>query len=260
MSITIGCQHRRSPSHRRWQAVSEKDEDRERTQACVDTPHGLLSDYRRDITGAARAVYRPEDAYAGDLVSALGAINAGITTLLDWSHIGNSPEHTDAAIEGLPESGIRAVYAYGAGTTGPANQFPQDIRRPRAQYFSSADQLLTLAMAAGINADHWAVAREVGAPITVYVNGANQLLPVAEAMGQGVTYIHCPILAEAEWRMIADTGGNVSIACPIEMEMGHGVPPVQQALDHGIRPSLSANVETEIPSEFFTQMRAIFTL
>jgi 5-methylthioadenosine/S-adenosylhomocysteine deaminase len=223
-------------------------------------PNGLLSDYQRDITGTARAVYRPEDVYAGDLVSALGAMNAGITTLLDWSHIGNSPEHTDAAIEGLRESGMRAVYAYGAGTAGPANQFPQDIRRLRMQYFSSDDQLLTLAMAAGINADHWAVARDVGAPITVHVNGTNQLLPVANAMGHDVTYIHCCNLAEAEWRMIADTGGNVSIACPIEMEMGHGVPPIQQALDHGIRPSLSADVETEIPSEFFTQMRAVFTL
>ena len=54
--------------------------------------------------------------------------------------------------------------------------------------------------------------------------------------------------------------GNVSIACPIEMEMGHGVPPIQQVLDHGIRPSLSADVEMEIPSEFFTRMRAVFTL
>jgi 5-methylthioadenosine/S-adenosylhomocysteine deaminase len=60
--------------------------------------------------------------------------------------------------------------------------------------------------------------------------------------------------------MIVNTGGNVSIACPIEMEMGHGVPPIQQALDHGIRPSLSADVETEIPSDFFGQMRAVFTL
>jgi 5-methylthioadenosine/S-adenosylhomocysteine deaminase len=124
-------------------------------------PNGMLSDYQRDITGAARAVYRPEDAYAGNLVSALGAINAGITTLLDWSHIGNSPEHTDAAIEALRDAGIRAVYAYGAGAAGPANQYPQDIRRLRAQSFASDDQLLTLAMAAGINADHWAVAREV---------------------------------------------------------------------------------------------------
>ncbi len=223
-------------------------------------PNGLLSDYQRDITGTARAVYRPEDAYSGDLVSALGAINAGVTTLLDWSHIGNSPAHTDAAVEGLRESGIRGVYGFGSGTAGPQNQFPQDIRRLRAQYFSSADQLLTLAMAAGIDASHWAVAREVGAPITVHVNGTNQLLPVADAMGPDVTYIHCPNLAATEWQMIGNTGGNVSIACPIEMEMGHGVPPIQQALDHGIRPSLSADVETEIPSDFFAQMRAVFTL
>jgi 5-methylthioadenosine/S-adenosylhomocysteine deaminase len=223
-------------------------------------PNGLLSDYQRDITGAARAVYRPEDAYIGDLVSALGAINAGVTTLLDWSHIGNSPEHTDAAIKGLRASGIRAVYAYGTGTAGSANLFPQDIRRLRQQYFSSDDQLLTLAMAAGINAADWMVAREVGAPITVHVNGTNQLLAVADAIGPDVTYIHCPNLTETEWQMIVNTGGNVSLACPIEMEMGHGVPPIQQALDHGIRPSLSVDVETEIPGEFFAQMRAVFTL
>ena len=42
--------------------------------------------------------------------------------------------------------------------------------------------------------------------------------------------------------------------------MGHGVPPVQQALDHGIRPSLSTDVETEMPGDFFTQMRTVFTL
>src|SRR5204863_6530254 len=153
-------------------------------------PDGLLSDYTRDITGAARAIFRPEDAHAGDLVTALGAINAGVTTMLDWSHIGNSPEHTDGAIRGLKESGIRGVYAFGAGSPGPANQFPQDIRRLRKQYFSSADQLLTLAMAAGISAADWAVAREVGAPITVHVNGGNQLQPVASALRPDVTFVH----------------------------------------------------------------------
>src|SRR5215510_3783483 len=102
-------------------------------------PNGLLSDYTRDITGTARAVYRPEDVRIGNLVSALGAVNAGVTTILDWSHIGNSPQHTDAAIEGLRESGIRAVYAFGGGTGGPQNQFPADIRRLRRQHFSSND-------------------------------------------------------------------------------------------------------------------------
>ena len=44
------------------------------------------------------------------------------------------------------------------------------------------------------------------------------------------------------------------------MEMGHGVPPIQQSLDHGLRPSLSVDVETEMPGDFFTQMRSVFTL
>jgi cytosine/adenosine deaminase-related metal-dependent hydrolase len=223
-------------------------------------PNGLLSDYTRDITGAARAMYRPQDAYIGDLVTALGAINAGVTTMLDWSHIGNSPEHTDAAIRGLQESGIRAVYAFGGGAPGPSNQFPRDIVRLRKQYFSSANQLLTLAMAAGLNPSDWAVAREVSAPITVHVNGANQLTPLAEALRSDVTLVHANNLTEAEWQLAAAKGVNVSIACPIEMEMGHGIPAIQQALDHGIRPSLSVDVETEMPGDFFTQMRSVFTV
>jgi 5-methylthioadenosine/S-adenosylhomocysteine deaminase len=135
-------------------------------------PNGLLNDYVRDILGSVRGVIRPDDVRIGDLVSALGAINAGVTTLLDWSHIGNSPAHTDAAIQGLRESGVRAVYAFGGGVGGPANRYPDDIRRLRKQYFSSSDQLLTLAMASGLSAAEWAVAREVGASISVHANGA----------------------------------------------------------------------------------------
>jgi 5-methylthioadenosine/S-adenosylhomocysteine deaminase len=221
-------------------------------------PNGLLSDYTRDITGSARSVFRPEDAHVGDLVSALGAIDAGVTTILDWSHVGNSPAHSDAAIAGLREAGIRAVYAFGGGAPGEANRFPGDIRRLRAEHFSSADQLLTLAMAAGTNPRDWAIAREVDAFVSVHVVGA--LGVPQDAMGEDVTYIHCTNLPEDAWRMIADTGGHVSIAGPIEMQMNHGVPPFQQALDHGIRPSLSVDVETEMPGELFTQMRTAFGL
>jgi cytosine/adenosine deaminase-related metal-dependent hydrolase len=223
-------------------------------------PNGLLRDYMRDITGSARSNYRPEDAYIGDLVTALGAINAGVTTVLDWSHIGNTQAHTDGAIDGLAESGVRGVYAYGGGTAGPGSEFPQDIRRLRAERFSTNDQLLTLALATGPVAEHWALAREVAAPITLHVNGSGALLPLADQMGPDVTYIHCPFLTEAEWQLVASTGGHISIAAPIEMKMGHGPPPVQQALDHGIRPSLSVDVETEMPGDFFTQMRSVLTL
>jgi 5-methylthioadenosine/S-adenosylhomocysteine deaminase len=222
-------------------------------------PDGLLSDYGRDITGTARAVFRPEDARIGDLVSALGALNAGVTSILDWSHVGNSPEHSDAAIQGLRESGIRAVYAFGGGTPGPSNRFPDDIRRLRREHFSSADQLLTLAMAAGTNPRDWAIAREVGAFISIHVVGSLGAV-TRDAMGPDVTYIHCTGLPREAWETIAASGGHVSIAGPIEMQMNHGVPPLQQALDHGIRPSLSVDVETQQPSDLFTQMRGAFAL
>jgi cytosine/adenosine deaminase-related metal-dependent hydrolase len=222
-------------------------------------PNGLLSDYGRDITGVARSVYRPQDAFIGDLITAYGAIHAGITTILDWSHIGNTPEHTDAAIQGLRESGIRGVYGFGPGGGGQS-RFPQDIRRLRSQFFNTPDQLLTLALATGLNPADWALARDTGASISVHVNGANQLLAVRDIMGPDVTCIHCPNLTEMEWRIVKDSGAHVSIACPIEMEMGHGVPPIQQALDHGIRPSLSTDVETQMAGDFFTQMRSVFTL
>jgi cytosine/adenosine deaminase-related metal-dependent hydrolase len=213
-------------------------------------PNGLLSDYTRDITGTARAVMRPEDARIGDLVSALGALNAGVTTVLDWSHIGNSPAHADACIDALRESGIRAVYGYSGSAA--------ELRRLRKQHFSSSDQLLTLAYATGADPGAWAAARDVGASISLHAGGT--LDNVAQVMGPDVTYIHCTTFTEQAWKRVAASGGHVSIAAPIEMEMGHGIPPVQPALDHGIRPCLSVDVETQMPSEFFTQMRTIFTL
>ena len=48
--------------------------------------------------------YRPEDVYAGNYLGSLEAIDAGVTTLLDWSHISNSPEHADEAIRGLRDA------------------------------------------------------------------------------------------------------------------------------------------------------------
>ena len=219
-------------------------------------PNGVLNDYMRDILGV-RPLMRPDDVRIGDLVSALGAINAGVTTVLDWSHIGNTPEHTDAAIDGLRASGVRAVYGFGAGV-GASVQYPNDIRRLRKQHFSSPDQLLTLTLAGGMSASEWAVARDVGAPISVHAGGT--LAGLEKSLGPDVTYIHCTTFTEAAWKLVAGSGGHVSIACPVEMQMGLGVPPIQQSLDHGIRPSLSVDVETEMPGDMFTQMRSVFTL
>jgi len=118
-------------------------------------PDGSLEDYRDVVQRTFGAKYTPDDVYAGDLFSALGAIDSGVTCVLDWSHIHNSPAHTDAAVKALFESGARAVFAYGNGQneTGryweiASSKYPGDIARLRKQYFSSEDQLVTLYLAA----------------------------------------------------------------------------------------------------------------
>jgi hypothetical protein len=87
-------------------------------------PDDLLTDYLANILAGFAPILTPDEVFLGDLISALSAINAGITTLLDWSHIATTTEHTDAAIEALQRSGVRAVYAYGAnfGVTPPGTK------------------------------------------------------------------------------------------------------------------------------------------
>src|SRR5882757_6673958 len=87
--------------------------------------NGLLVDYFRDISGAATNHYRPEDAYIGNLTGALRSLDAGITTITDLSQVSNTPEHSDALIKGLKESGIRAIYAYSRGS-GASAKYPGD--------------------------------------------------------------------------------------------------------------------------------------
>jgi 5-methylthioadenosine/S-adenosylhomocysteine deaminase len=218
--------------------------------------------YTSVIQGILTPAYKPEDAYISELVASLSQLNAGVTTTIDLSQVSHTPAHSDACIQGLKESGRRAVYSYSAGIKGTA--FPQDITRIKTQYFSSNDQLLTLALNTGTNADHWKLARSAGVPITSHIVGdrlgALEEMGKKGLMGPDNEYVHCTQLNETVWKMIQDTGGKVSIAPAIEMQMRHGMPPFQRALDHGIRPSLSVDVECNMSADMFTIMRSAFTL
>ena len=218
--------------------------------------------YQSVIQGILTPAYKPEDAYISELVASLSQLNAGVTTTIDLSQVSHTPAHSDACIQGLKESGRRAVYSYSTGIKGTA--FPQDIARIKTQYFSSNDQLLTLALNTGTNAEHWMLARSVGVPITSHIVGdrfgALEDMGRKGLMGPDNEYVHCTQLSETVWKMIQDTGGKVSIAPAIEMQMRHGMPPFQKALDHGIRPSLSVDVECNMTADMFSIMRSAFTL
>ncbi len=223
-------------------------------------PDAVLGEYVQRILQEARPAYTPEDVFLGTRLSALGALNAGITTVLDWSHVGTSPAHADAGVAALRDSGIRAIYAYGSGAPGPENAWPGDLARLYREQHRGAEDRLGFALAAGLDPAPWAHARELGLPVSIHVNSTDALLPVAEHLDSQMIYVHGCRLSKAEWRLIADTGGGLSIAGPIEMQMGHGIPPYQQAIDHGVALSLGNDVETSTSGEFFTQMRTAFAV
>jgi 5-methylthioadenosine/S-adenosylhomocysteine deaminase len=239
-------------------------------------PSCTLDEYFGSMLGNIGTHYRAEDVYAANLVGSWEALNAGITSLLDWSHVNNTPDHSDEAIRGLKESGIRAVYAHGVPVGGEwwaysSLEHPDDIRRIRDTYFSSEDQLLTLALAARapgnvtpeVATHDWNLAREIGARISVHVGmrltsvHVNHILGMNELglMGSDTCYIHCTDSTDEELDLIAETGGTTSVAPYVEMLMGHGVPPTGRLVERGIRPSLSVDVTSSVPGDMFTQMR-----
>jgi cytosine/adenosine deaminase-related metal-dependent hydrolase len=245
-------------------------------------PNATLDDYFVEVLDTFAPVYQPEDVYASNLAGALECLNAGITTLVDWSHINNSPDHPDAAIRGLQETGIRAQYAYGSANTSLADYWFEskivipgdDVRRIRDTYFRSDRGLLTMALATrgpGFCADEvvraeWALARELGIPITLHIAmgrlaGRWSMVKQLDALGllgPDTTYIHCCYFSDEEWQRVADTGGTISIAPQIESQMGHGHPPTMKAIEYGLRPGLSIDVVTTAPGDMFTQIRAAF--
>jgi 5-methylthioadenosine/S-adenosylhomocysteine deaminase len=239
-------------------------------------PSCTLDEYFGQLLGSLALNYRPEDVYIGNLAGSLEALNAGITTLLDWSHISNTPDHSDEAVHGLQEAGIRAVYAHGVPGDAALWAYsdvghPEDVRRIRERYFSSEDQLLTLALATRAPgnitpeaAKHdWALARDIGARISVHVGmrlsgvHVHHVLGMHELgiMGPDTTYIHCTDSTDEELDLIASTGGTASVAAYVELLMGHGPPPTGKLLARGVRPTLSVDVVSSVPGEMFTQMR-----
>lgn len=250
-----------------------------------------------------RVPYDPEDLYISELVACLSEISEGITMGTDTSQASHTPEHTDAMIQGLIDSGRRMVYDYTGGTNRSAEGIPYEfpgamrdttrgIGRIAKKYFSSRDQLVTLGCAAGpgeafpgAGYTGWQLGRAFGALINNHNVGNSSGVISAAADSRNladwsdVTLIHCtrwqdnpraqisynsagdPNSSKSRaWEICRDRGVHISITPLIEMQMRHGMPPFQEALDHGILPSLSPDVDTNMTTDPFSLMRGAFCL
>jgi cytosine/adenosine deaminase-related metal-dependent hydrolase len=237
--------------------------------------------YMSTMHGKLAPAYRPEDSYIATLLAGLGALESGITCVLDYAHNTRSEEHADALVEGWFDAGIRAVHAQAGAALGDWNhQWPRDLERVQSKYFSSADQLVTLRIGLfgpllpGVCED-----QQVNRELLEYARGLDLAISVEAAMGPGaaqrltglgqdgllgpdITYIHCLDLDDITWRHIADSGGHVSLAPTSDSNVGllSAITPVQRALDMGIMPTLGCDVECTLNTDMYAQMQSVMSI
>ena len=213
-------------------------------------------------------VYRPQDVYINELFGGLSQLDDGVTTVHDVSQIHHSPQHSDAGIQALFDTGRRAAFGYfesaGAAVLGtnPGNQYPQDATRIKQQWFSSPDQLVHMIMGGEVylgdasTQASWTLGRHLGLQVAAHILSPFGIRPTMDklAIGQGGSnhnigigpdnlFIHMTGMADAAWQAVKDKGAQVSLAVPIEMNMRHGMPPIMKMQSLGMEPSLSVDVE-----------------
>ncbi len=228
-------------------------------------PDGRVN-YMDTVLGKLAPVYQPQDVYLSELLGSLSQLDAGVTTVHDISQIHHSPQHTDAALQALRNSGQRVAFSYSESRAN--KMFPAELRRIQSRHFASKDQLMTMVVGAEIFGsgvlDTWKLARRQGLPIATHVVPAMAEVFAGLAqggqLGRDTLLIHMTGIDDASWKITADSGAKVSLSVPIEMTMRHGMPSILKSLSLGIAPSLSSDVECTMTADFFTQMRGAFTL
>jgi 5-methylthioadenosine/S-adenosylhomocysteine deaminase len=215
-------------------------------------------------------VFRPEDVYAGNLLAAMEAIDAGVTTTVDWSHGLQTVDHAEAAVAALTEVPGRFVLAYGNLQQGPwewsaAPEFRDFVSR----HFSGGNDMLGFQMAFDVTGDPafpekaaFEVARELGVPVTTHAGvwGATnddgiRLMHENGFMTPASIYVHAATLTADSYNRIAATGGSASVSTESEQSAGQGYPPTWKLREHGIGVSLSMDTSVWWSGDLFSAMR-----
>jgi cytosine/adenosine deaminase-related metal-dependent hydrolase len=215
--------------------------------------------------------FRPQDIAAGNRLSALESLEAGVTTTVDWSHGLQTVEHADAAVDALRSVPGRFVLAYGNIQAGPWEWTADPtIRSFLERHRDAADDKLGIQLAFDVTGDPsfpekaaFEVARDLGLPVSTHAGvwGATnddgiRLMHEHGFMTPETVYVHAATLTPDSYHRIAATGGSISVATESEQSAGQGYPPTWQVRQHGIPVSLSMDTSVWWSGDLFSAMRA----
>ncbi|MEU1180109.1 amidohydrolase family protein [Streptomyces sp. NPDC005820] len=214
--------------------------------------------------------FRPEDIHAGNLLSAVEALDAGVTTTVDWSHGLRTVEHADAAVDALEEIPGRFVLAYGNIHEAPWQWSTAPEFRDFVGRRLHGNDKVGFQMAFDVTGDPafpekaaFEVARDLGATVTTHAGvwGATgddgiRLMHDHGFMTPGALYVHAATLSADSYHRIAATGGSVSVSTESEQTCGQGYPPTWILRAHDIPVSLSMDTSVWWSADLFSAMRA----
>lgn len=243
----------------------------------------LLEYFRRMHAGLA-TVFRPEDIHIATLVGALNQINCGTTTLVDWCHNNPTPDHTDAAVRGLIESGIRAAFFHGSPKPEPKPGEPhfsevphprREVERLLAGPLADRDGLVTLGLA--ILGPHYStldvamhdfrLARELNLIASMHQGGGPAKTPggwekliEAGLVGAGINIVHGNDLPDDLLDRMVDLGVSFSVTPENEMIQGHGFPITGRLLKRGVRPTIGIDLESVLAGDLLSVARVALSM
>jgi cytosine/adenosine deaminase-related metal-dependent hydrolase len=236
----------------------------------------LLEYFQKMHAGLATA-FQPEDLSIATRMGALNQLNGGTTTLADWCHNNPTPEHNDAALEGLLSTGIRAAFFHGTPKPDPKpGQTPfWEVPHPRQE----VERLLArhqghplLSIHAAVLGPHYStldvalhdfrMARELGLIASMHQGGGAARTPdgwerleAAGLLGPHINIVHGHALSDAQLQRFCELGMSFSAAAESEMSQGHGHPLTGRLRQFGRAPSLGVDLESVLSGDMLTQAR-----
>ncbi len=227
------------------------------------SPDSGFYDYMALTHGMLGPLMTPDDIAIGQRVTSMRALEQGVTTIIDNSHNAPTPDHSDAAVEALEHSGIRAVHATGVGYGHPGDHVHDNLLRLQDRFGSSPRIQLRL-MEVSPTLAGWRFAQEHGlgavAEFGSWVENLDELLS-SGLLGPHIVLDHCAGLSDDHWKAVAASGAAVALVPRSDPHYGLGaVAPVLAANRHGIQEAISSDNEFEYGLDLFTEMRMLMTV
>ncbi len=236
-----------------------------------------LLQYFRHMHAGLATVFGPEDLRIATLAGALNQLNCGTTTLVDWCHNNPTPAHSDAAVDALLASGIRAAFFHGTPKPDPQpGQAPfWEVPHPRAeiQRLLKAHQgRPLLSVHAAVLGPHYStlevavhdfrMARDFGLIASLHQGGGAARAPEGWAqlealglLGEQINIVHGHALSDEQLKRFCGLGMSFSAAAENEMTQGHGHPLTGRLRALGHAPSLGVDLESVLGGDMIGQAR-----